>query len=369
MKTLKTKRLISILIACLISISSSVMADTAKSGDTSWQFHAIVDAAFVKANMSVPMDEDVMFIDARPYKTKYVKGHIPGAVSIPLTDFDKKTDILPKNKAALLIFYCGGLKCKLSHKAAKKAEKMGYTNVKVFAKGYPEWLKQKGNYASVSAEFVAKKIADNDAIIVDARPQVAKYNKGHLPSAINIPFTHFEKLKGKLPSDGTTPLIFYCGGLKCKLSHKSAARAIEMGYTNVSVFSKGYPAWKKQFGASGETIAVKAGEVEGSIDIGKFKEIIEKSPNSITLIDVRDADEFAKGHFKTAKNIPVEVLEPKIKDLPSDKPIVYVCSTGARSGEAFYMTLENREELKDVYYLEAEVDFKKDGSYTIKKTP
>ena len=55
----------------------------------------------------------------------------------------------------------------MSHKAAWKAEKLGYTNVKVYAAGYPDWIKQKGNYGSVSAEFVAKQIADNKTVIVD----------------------------------------------------------------------------------------------------------------------------------------------------------------------------------------------------------
>ena len=83
------------------------------------------------------------------------------------------------------------------------------------------------------------------------------------------------------------------------------------------------------------------------------------------MVDVRDPDEFATGAFKTAKNIPVDNLEKTIKTLPSDKPIVFVCATGARSGEAYYMVKDNRPDIKEVYYLEAEVTYKKDGSYKI----
>ena len=92
-------------------------------------FHDIVNMAFVAKHVSIPMAENVMLIDARPYKPKYIKGHIPGAISIPDSQFDKMTDKLPADKDSLLIFYCGGLKCKLSHKSAMKAEKLGYTNV------------------------------------------------------------------------------------------------------------------------------------------------------------------------------------------------------------------------------------------------
>jgi rhodanese-related sulfurtransferase len=54
------------------------------------------------------MAEGVMLIDARPKRAKYDKGHIPMAVSIPDSQFAKMTDKLPKDKTALLIFYCGG---------------------------------------------------------------------------------------------------------------------------------------------------------------------------------------------------------------------------------------------------------------------
>ncbi len=102
----------------------------------------------------------------------------------------------------------------MSHKAAWKAEKLGYTNVKVYSNGYPDWIKQKGNYGSVSVEFVKAQIAGNKAILVDARPNKGKFVKGSIPTAINIPFTQFEKFSGKLPRDLNTPLIAYCEGMK-----------------------------------------------------------------------------------------------------------------------------------------------------------
>jgi rhodanese-related sulfurtransferase len=133
------------------------------------------------------------------------------------------------------------------------------------------------------------------------------------------------------------------------------------------VFAAGYPAWKKAYGAAPAAVQVKAGQEEGSIDIATFEKIIKENPDSIMLIDVRDPDEFKAGTFKTAVNMPTDELEKKIPTLPTDKPIVFVCSTGARSGEAYYMVQDIRPDLKKVYYLEAELIFKKDGSYEIKK--
>ena len=140
-----------------------------------------------------------------------------------------------------------------------------------------------------------------------------------------------------------------------------------MGYTNVKVFAAGYPAWKKAYGAA--PVQVKAGGEEGTIDIATFEKILKQNPHSIFLVDVRDPDEFAAGHFKTAINMPVDELEQKVQALPTDKPIVFVCSTGARSGESYYMLQDIRPELKKVYFLEAEVTYNKDGSYKIVKTP
>jgi rhodanese-related sulfurtransferase len=331
-----------------------------------------VDANFVMQQIKVPMPENVMIIDARPKRAKYDKGHIPMAVSIPDMQFAKMTDKLPKDKNALLIFYCGGLKCKLSHKSAWKAEKLGYTNVKVFANGFPGYMKVAGNYAGVSADWVQKQIdKKTDMVLIDSRPKRKKYDKGHIPTAVSIPDMQFNKMTDQLPGDKSKLLVFYCGGYKCKLSHKSAKKAIALGYSNVKVFAAGYPAWKAAYGSTGAVAAqsgpakLKAGKEEGSIDTEAFKKIVKTNPQSIYLIDVRDPDEFATGSFRTAINLPVDNLEEKIKTLPTDKPIVFVCGTGARSGESFYMVQDLRPELKNVYYLEGELTFNKDGSFKI----
>jgi rhodanese-related sulfurtransferase len=144
--------------------------------------------------------------------------------------------------------------------------------------------------------------------------------------------------------------------------------AVTSGYKNAKVFAAGYPAWKKAYGDGAMAVGIKAGGEEGSIDIAQFNEIIENRPESVYLIDVRDPDEFAQGSLQTAVNIPVDKLEAKIKELPADKPIIFVCSTGARSGESFYMIQDLRPELKEVYYLEAGITFKKDGGYEITPT-
>jgi len=216
---------------------------------------------------------------------------------------------------------------------------------------------------------------DADMVLIDSRPKRKKYDKGHIPGAISIPDSKFTKMTDQLPQEKNEMLVFYCGGFHCRLSHKSAKKAIELGYTNVKVFAAGFPAWKKAY-ASTETASAKAtaskikvGEEEGSIDTAAFIKIVNEKPESVMLIDVRDADEFASGSFKTAVNIPVDKLEDEIKTLPTDKPVVFVCGTGARSGESFYMVQDLRPEMKNIYYLEGYLTFKKDGSFEVAKEP
>jgi len=306
-------------------------------------------------------------------KRPFESGHIPGAISVQESSLKKMTDKLPVDKAAMLIFYCGGEKCMLSHKSAYKAEALGYTNINVYAAGYPDWI-TKGNLGSVSAAFVKNAIEKDKAVIIDARPAKRKYAKGHVPGAISIPNSEFDKLTHMLPADKQMQLVFYCGGMKCPLSVKSAYKALDLGYTDVKVFQGGYPEWVKAYGkgvtglapyaeTSGNTgPAITVGEDGDTITMTSFNAIMANDRNSIHLIDVRDPSEFAAGSMQGAVNIPVEELVDRVAELPSDKPIVFVCSTGARSGEAYdIVKLENEEMM--VFFLDAEITYHPDGGY------
>jgi len=141
--------------------------------------------------------------------------------------------------------------------------------------------------------------------------------------------------------------------------------AVKMGYTKVRVFEAGYPVWKKIAGTT-KKIQIKGGEEEGSINLTVFKKILANDPHSIMLIDVRDPDEFATGHFKSAINIPSDMLEKKLKTIKITKPIVFVCATGARSGEAYYMVQDIRPDIKKAYYVEATITYHSGGNFDMK---
>jgi rhodanese-related sulfurtransferase len=68
----------------------------------------------------------------------YKRGHIPGAVDFSSTK-DKLASVLPKDKNALVVAYCGGPRCQAYQQAAKAAKDLGYTNVKHLVAGISGW--------------------------------------------------------------------------------------------------------------------------------------------------------------------------------------------------------------------------------------
>ena len=338
-------------------------------------YNKLVDLEFVKKQAAIPKVEGVLLIDSRPAARKYDLGHVPTAVNIPDTQFDKLAPtLLPADKSMLLVFYCEGYDCVLSHNGAHKAEKLAYTNIRVFAEGFPGWIAG-GNLHAVSPAYIKKLIDEKAPVtLVDSRPKERKYDLGHIPGAVSLPDSQFDKLATSvLPADKAAALYFYCEGLTCVLSNNSALKAIKLGYTNVKVMPEGYPGWEKAFGA-GPTAAgaaapkapvIEAGKESGTISVASFERIYKDAPDSVYFIDVRDPAEVATGTFKGALNMPVSTLEKNMDQLPKDKPIIFFCGAGSRSGEAFDMVKLYKPEIKPVF-LDAAIKWAKDGTYTIK---
>ncbi len=92
----------------------------------------------------LPMDElwerlqrrnKLVVLDVRPQE-EYDAGHIPGAVSIPLSEIKKRFRELPTSKH--IIAYCRGPLCALAPEAARFLKSKGY-RVKKLLEGAPDW--------------------------------------------------------------------------------------------------------------------------------------------------------------------------------------------------------------------------------------
>jgi len=82
---------------------------------------------------------NVVVIDANGTKS-WKEGHIPGAIDFAANK-DGLGKLLPANKDALVVAYCGGPKCMAYKKAVSAAEQLGYTNVKHLSAGISGWKK------------------------------------------------------------------------------------------------------------------------------------------------------------------------------------------------------------------------------------
>jgi phage shock protein E len=61
-----------------------------------------------------------------------------------------------------------------------------------------------------------------------------------------------------------------------------------------------------------------------------------------TVIDVRTPEEFSRGHYPNAINIPLDNVQQRISEfIEMPKPIVAYCRTGNRSGTAVSILKQN----------------------------
>lgn len=66
----------------------------------------------------------------------WLKARVPGAMHLGV-DFDPAA--LPADRARGLVFYCSNALCRKAPLAARRAQQLGYTDVKVMAAGIAGW--------------------------------------------------------------------------------------------------------------------------------------------------------------------------------------------------------------------------------------
>ena len=198
------------------------------------------------------MDEkkDFTLIDART-ADEYQEAHIKGAISIPENKFDQSLSLMPSDKGRLVVFYCNGIKCGKSKKAAQKATAAGYTNLLVYGEGFPVWEEKelpivagpeytrKIETAKMGPADIKKLMdsGDKNFVIVDVRDET-EYKEGRIPGAINIPSEVFAVKSGVLPKE--KKIIVYCntGGR----SYVAYRKLMKLAYPSIA--QTNFAAWK-----------------------------------------------------------------------------------------------------------------------------
>jgi rhodanese-related sulfurtransferase len=98
---------------------------------------------------------------------------------------------------------------------------------------------------TVTIAQVAEAQKAKKATVLDANNPEFRQKNGVIPGATLLTsFNKYDPAK-ELPAAKDAALVFYCANTHCKASHAAAARALEAGYTDVSVLPEGLLGWKK----------------------------------------------------------------------------------------------------------------------------
>lgn len=105
----------------------------------------LVDDYFSNADRLEPVEpaellrrvrsRDVVVIDVRPPE-EYAAGHIAGALSVPLSELERRFAELPRRKR--VVAYCRGPYCVLAAEAVRRLRTRGY-HAERLKEGFPEW--------------------------------------------------------------------------------------------------------------------------------------------------------------------------------------------------------------------------------------
>lgn len=193
-------------------------------------------------------------------------------------------------------------------------------NARINKEGYSslEDVKRKGLTPLTVAQFKQK--IDKDLIVLDTRTAEV-FSKGFIPGSVFIGLEgRFAEWAGSLLPFHQRLLLVTDAGKE----EETIVRLARVGFDNVEGYLKGgFAAWKK----AGETIdmVIEVDADELAMDL--------PFDNNLTVVDVRNENEFAEGHVKDAMNFPLSNMTDmaQIARFEENQNIYVHCGSGYRS--------------------------------------
>ncbi len=151
-------------------------------------------------------------------------------------------------------------------------------------------------------------------LVVDVRPE-EQYKEKHLKHAINVTLDEIKENPEVLAEYKETPIILYCNS--GRMSGEAAEILAQNGYKDLTN-AAGVKEYEYQNLSNFESITAK-----------KFLEM----KNDATVVDVRPAEDYEKGHVDGAVSVPFDAVEENMDKIPEGKPVIAYCFTGNKSSE------------------------------------
>ena len=151
-----------------------------------------------------------------------------------------------------------------------------------------------------------------DAQLLDVRP-VEEHLAGHRPGAVNVPVsgTSFST-KAAFVLDAAHPVVVLAG--RADDARRAVAGLRSVAFDDVPGYVLG--------GGDETTVAVTVDELDSMLESGA------------TVVDVREKDERDEGYIPGSRHVPYRLMRVATPDLPDDRPLVTICSTGPRAAVA-----------------------------------
>ena len=313
-----------------------------------------------------PEKGNYTLIDSRPLP-RFQEGTIPGSINLPYPQFDKFVDRLPQDKSRLVVFYCQGVTCMMSPSSLKKAERLGYTNLKVYREGWPEWTEK--NVGVMSAQFLKEAWLDKDIphVLIDARAPL-DMARGHIRGAVSLTAGQVKAALAGFPDKALkAPFMVYDAG-DGQAAMAVARQITAAGYPLVNVIPGGFAAWTKAeyptvAGVPVSKVAYVPKPRPGQIATEEFVRLAANTPKDVLILDVRNTDEANAGMIPGALLVPDEEIAGRMAEIPKDKRIVTHCSTGVRAEMAYHKL---KAAGYNVGFVKADLEIAKSGALKIK---
>lgn len=361
---------------------------------------AVVDAAFTDVlttmegylalgdmaafNEMLLSDTPPFVLDVRQPSELEEKGHIEGAVNIPLRELAQNLDLLPSFDTPMVV-YCGsGWRSTIATTALRA---LGWANaISLTGDSFGGWVE--AGYpvvAGAAPEAMVLDVAAPDAgmvytidemlssipegwgsktadvlftdivekpelILIDVRrpEEVEETGMIEAPNVVHVQLEEMINMKDQWPADKDAEIVVYCKG-----GHRGVIAMTTLwsyGYTNLTNLKGGFGGWIAG-GFGGEEVAEAEADYDLDVAFADFLAQMEGyqamgdhaalnemliSDTPPFLLDVREVSELEeKGHIEGAVNIPLREVGANFDKLPAfDTPIVVYCGSGWRAAIA-----------------------------------